>query len=520
LFVVFAVTACGVSADYYCSWKLYDNNRTLRISGSDCYVSNVVNFRYRDVVERIEFGYGVKQIGKYAISRFSKLTSVVLPTTVKEIEDYAFCNCSSLLSISFTTGLLKIGSYVFSGCSSLPRVYIDGFVLKDLGNGVFKDCTSLREVTITDHWLFGVTDIGSYTFAGCTSLRKVILPSSVTRIYDNAFAGCTSLTELSPILGSVKEISRSAFAGCTGLESVTIPVNITKISEKAFQGCTNLKNVSIPGTVTKIEKEAFDGCTALENVIFRGDSDPCDDKAFTNCGNPNVCVFRTYSNNSFNGITVYPKATDPELDPLFAQENKCNQVAICSPNSGFLVERMNASEWISKYFPCGFGYCDVETGNHEWSTCLSTDLVADICFRNECKDLAYLRRGGWIVVLLMSGAKYQDFSRSAFVKTVTAITSNKLHVDNDLASEVDDDQNLIRLYLQVDTEKIAESMKTQLEEAVADPQCATKWGNVLCSASNITVVEKVKEPNAADHCYVSLFCLILSLIISIFSSMN
>ena len=76
----------------------------------------------------------------------------------------------------------QIGSYAFSSCTELTSVTIpDG--VTSIGNSTFSDCTSLETVTIPN----SVTHIYPRAFYNCTLLKEVTIPASVTSIRDYAF---------------------------------------------------------------------------------------------------------------------------------------------------------------------------------------------------------------------------------------------------------------------------------------------------------------------------------------------
>ncbi len=58
--------------------------------------------------------------------------------------------------------------------------------------GTFKNCSNLRNVTLTD----GLTVIGQSMFDNCTSLTSITIPRSVKSIGNSAFKGCTGLKEI------------------------------------------------------------------------------------------------------------------------------------------------------------------------------------------------------------------------------------------------------------------------------------------------------------------------------------
>lgn len=83
----------------------------------------------------------------------------------------------------------------FNGCSSLTKVNIP-HGLTASGNsdhGVFKNCTSLVDVTFEDD---SITIIPAYAFHSCSALENITLPSSTNRIEGSAFQNCGRLTTI------------------------------------------------------------------------------------------------------------------------------------------------------------------------------------------------------------------------------------------------------------------------------------------------------------------------------------
>ena len=148
-------------------------------------------------------------------------------------------------------GVTGIGNGAFRDCSSLTSVNIPDSVTR-IGADAFRDCSSLTSINIPD----GVTSIDYFTFSGCSSLTSVNIPDSVTRIESCAFEGCRSLTSVN-IPDSVTSIDVGAFYGCSSLTSINIPDSVTSIGKVAFSYCSSLTSVSIPDSVTSIGEGAF-----------------------------------------------------------------------------------------------------------------------------------------------------------------------------------------------------------------------------------------------------------------------
>jgi hypothetical protein len=93
--------------------------------------------------------------------------------------------------------------------------------------------------------------IGYYMFMDC-NLKNIVLPNSVTEIWDEAFSGCA---DLSVTITSASIYAYKAFSDCTA--SVIIGNRVTEIGEWAFYRCTGLTSITIPNSVTEIGSSAF-----------------------------------------------------------------------------------------------------------------------------------------------------------------------------------------------------------------------------------------------------------------------
>ena len=174
----------------------------------------------------------------------------------------AFRDCTSLRNITIPDSVTYIGESVFMNCTSLISVKIPDSVTY-IGWNAFYDCTSLISITVSD----SVTYIGGGVFNGCTSLTSITIPDSVTIIHEYAFSGCTNLSSV--LLGNnIQNIDDCAFEGCISLNGITIPDSVICISGGAFSGCTSLASITIPDSVTYIDSGVFNGCTSLASITI------------------------------------------------------------------------------------------------------------------------------------------------------------------------------------------------------------------------------------------------------------
>lgn len=202
-------------------------------------------------------------IGEDMFYECPALDSVTLAEGVTTINNSAFYGCKSLKSIEFPSTLTDINTSAFVN-SGLTSITIPDTV-ENIGENVFKNCTSLKTVTIGK----GITTIPKQTFYKCTALESVTIPSTVTEIGQQAFYQCSSLASIS-IPSGVTTIGANAFCG-TALTAVTIPNSVTSVGEGMFKYCSQLKTVVLGSGVSTIGRNFFAACSSLESITFFGE---------------------------------------------------------------------------------------------------------------------------------------------------------------------------------------------------------------------------------------------------------
>ena len=179
---------------------------------------------------------------------------IVIPSTVNYGDGFpvtgisyaAFEGCSDLQSVTIPNSVTSIGDGAFEGCTSLTSITIPSSVTS-IGWGVFSGCTSLTSITIPN----SVTSIGSRITSGCSSLTSIVVeegnPQYDSRDNCNAIihkgenklvAGCKTTV----IPSDVTIIGESAFWGMP-LTSIVIPGSVTELWDMAFAGCSALTDV-------------------------------------------------------------------------------------------------------------------------------------------------------------------------------------------------------------------------------------------------------------------------------------
>ena len=279
------------------------------------------------------------------------VTELVIPDCVTEIRETALMNCKSLISLTLPIADRNMG-YVFTTL--------------DPTNTNFKSHipSSLKTIVLSE----GVTTVAPEAFKNFSYITDIHLPSTLTRIGENAFSGCTALqnyhiTDLTSFcelytesshLGSgdnlylngelvtelvvpdgvfsvgnafayykqlisvtmpdsVVNIGSGAFADCSSLNSITFSENLVSIGGSAFSGCTRLSNVEIPKTVRSIGESAFADCTSLKQIVIPEGVTSIARRAFEGSGVRSIVIPKSvvyiaesaFVSNSYLGSVYY-----------------------------------------------------------------------------------------------------------------------------------------------------------------------------------------------------------------------
>ena len=268
--------------------------------------------------------FTVTGIGEKAFSGCNNLTSLILPNTLNVIGSYAFENCNNLKSLSVPGSVMSIGGGAFEGCQNMKKLRLeDGVPTLTTGKtnigstyyGLFYYCkidtlylgrnlsggsfhkrgleytgslnnNTLSEVTI-GHC---VTYISPHTFQG-SKCKKIVIPSSVTKIYDDAFEGCyyeelifedgDTPIELGIHTYSSWDLNKIEYCVMHNysLKNLYIGRDV-KLAQKGSQGSTiyiyvhgfynlsSLKNVTIGEKVTELPAHLLRDCNGIEKIVL------------------------------------------------------------------------------------------------------------------------------------------------------------------------------------------------------------------------------------------------------------
>ena len=280
---VFSAKVQQIAAGPNASWSIEKDgdNTILRISGNE----DMYNYympendgdwhrtpwdEYKNQITHVIVEPGINHIGEWVFSRMTNLVNVKLPDSVNYISTSAFYGCNKLESFTMqgndnynlddnTCGEpdeegYRTGSVILEGgwkvlkaapASDLTTYAVPHFI-GEIGNGAFRNCKNLKEVTFSLHadGYRSIWSIANSAFEN-TGLTKIDLPEGIT------------------------VIGRSAFEGCSAAAEIVLPESLNVIRSYAFDRCGNAETtVSFRGNESRWNQ--ISGHEQLQNVLFLG----------------------------------------------------------------------------------------------------------------------------------------------------------------------------------------------------------------------------------------------------------
>ena len=278
---MFAIDRAGKCGnDSLLTWQYNPSTKTLSISGNGAFVKNIqCGAEARPNLERVIIGEGVTIInshafddcpnittivwnaingGNYTICPFpatistvtfgdyvehipahlcnglSKISSIVLPSSVQTIGDYAFANINNraINNLVLPSEISSIGAYAFSNNTYIEQIDF-GNSLRQIGTYAFNNCsrvmkmTCLAEVT-PDVDAYGLTSISSQAelYVLSSALRKYQVDANWSRFLLKEL-GATEITTTEDVTVEPGE-NIATFTWATNDDAASYTIEITK----------------------------------------------------------------------------------------------------------------------------------------------------------------------------------------------------------------------------------------------------------------------------------------------------
>ena len=192
------------------------------------------------------FFYEIHDDQEIWIKRYISYDSIaVIPASIDDLPVRRICQhafaASYVTEIHVAEGIETIETEAFAVCEELERVLLPSS-LKELGQGVFKGCTMLKQIVFpNDNPFFYVEDGALYHKA---EQALVLLPP-----------GLKTVKFIVP--WGTKVIASAAFYQNPSLEYVKLPLTLEKIEADSFLFTSQLKIIELPPYIKEIEPYSF-----------------------------------------------------------------------------------------------------------------------------------------------------------------------------------------------------------------------------------------------------------------------
>ena len=141
----------------------------------------------------------VTSLAREAFMSATSITGVTIPNTIKEIGMWAFSGCNNLSSINLGN-VEKISEQSFKNCTALTSIKLPKTLTKDSSGAPFLGCTNIKNIELEK----GMTVIPNYVCAS-TAITEITIPNTVKEIGMWAFKDCSSLKKIT-ILDNIENM--------------------------------------------------------------------------------------------------------------------------------------------------------------------------------------------------------------------------------------------------------------------------------------------------------------------------
>ena len=158
-------------------------------------------------------------------------------------------------------GTTEIPNWAYRGQTDFTSVVMPSSLTR-IGQNAFRE-TNLKMVIVPE----GVKTVDNQAFYQCKELEEISFPSTVAAI---PYACFTSSEKLSKVIinEGVKEIGEYAFNNCVSLTEIKIPGSVKKIGDMAFRNCTGIEGLTLDEGIEEIGREAFSSCSNLSKIVI------------------------------------------------------------------------------------------------------------------------------------------------------------------------------------------------------------------------------------------------------------
>ena len=370
-------------------------------------------FMYMDNVEELELPKNGMKVGiedNDGIRYFAnahKLKKITIWTGEKQVD-------ITDNTVTNTPLLNRVGKFMFANCWALSTKYI---------NRLIKDVTEIK-----DNAFFADDDNRKFLSDGADNKMAIEIPSTVTKIGNQAFRNRVKVTGLNIHGNGCLEIGSEAFRSCEQLNALNLDnVKITSLGTGVFGDCRSMTNEFVNGVLEnyaanangekkKIPAYLFFGCNGQDgtdknkNVCSFTDLNipaqftEIGDGAFASTGDAKIKL-KTITVNSVKAPTCLQGETDE-----YANIKNKSVFAGLDPNMTTVIFANKAENWEETETT---GFLTYMNDGSEFQRLLTKDLYSDHTkYINVPQQHAIVRlhrtlKVGWNTICLPFGVNYR-----------------------------------------------------------------------------------------------------------------
>ncbi|MGL4993759.1 MAG: leucine-rich repeat protein [Bacteroidales bacterium] len=209
------------------------------------------------------------------------------------------------------------------GNGSITTVTLPTTITK-IENEAFIACGSLSSVNFNE--LTSLREIGNSAFRECGSLVEVNLPATTVIIGTNAFQNCSSLSAINIASNNPKYVSEDGvlydrsprvltlYPIGKSAENVVVSEGTVAIADYVFSNRYDLQSITLPNSLKTIGVAAFSGCGSLSNIQLGNSLETIGRQAFSNTSIESIqfpSTLKTIETASFAGCRMLKSVVLP-----------------------------------------------------------------------------------------------------------------------------------------------------------------------------------------------------------------
>ena len=224
------------------------------------------------MLETIVLPENLENINNNAFENCAELTNIILGGNIETIHYSSFNGCAKLKQITFPATVHvdfpEGGYYFLNGCCALTDlVFLGDFYWPKDADFNYYHPGLFRETQLTNLTIHGKTKhLPPYIFYGCEYLQDELVFNDTETLGERAFAWCSNVSKFTFNNSRFTTIGVAAFTGCKTMISFDVPTSVTRIEDNAFEYCFALETIIIPESVNYIGRGVFSSCNSLHTI--------------------------------------------------------------------------------------------------------------------------------------------------------------------------------------------------------------------------------------------------------------